>query len=126
MPKLIELFDGKGNWNRLSSEKVTKHEEMGKPVGLGVDAVSVVTLKDYTVEYINKESDVILHFYSRKTWPDAFIDNVKEAISDSGDTCECEFIMELGSWYIRVFNYSIRRFGAKADASYISSLLQNV
>jgi hypothetical protein len=105
-------------------------EEFGRDPDrvLLIDKFTMVSLKNYKIEYINKEGDVIIHIFvkSGHHWPPDFIDVVKDNIADSGDACETDFVVEVNSWFVKVNNYSVRRFGAEADAAYISSLLRGL
>lgn len=127
MSKLTELFQGDGiKQEHFGNEDITKNREVfGKEVVIAVDNFSTVMFKGYKVEYINKDGDVVLHFYSKK-WPDNFIDVVKVNIESMGDSFDCDFVPEMNSWWVRINNFSVRRFGEEADASYVSSVLSNL
>ena len=132
MPKLSDLFDGRGNWDKPFStpEVEANRDVMGKNVGLGQNPMSVTSVNGYRVEYLDKEGDLIFHFFlsnkKKKSWPDNFINILVANIESGGDLCECSYIMELDSWWVGIKDFSVRRFGVSADASFVSSILKNL
>lgn len=94
----------------------------GKKIAIEVDTFSNVTVNGFRAEYLTKDGDVIIHFYAKR-WPEDFVDRLEEQINSMGDQCYCDWVSEVDSWFVRVFDYSMRRMGAEADAAYISQLL---